>query len=136
MEAIGTLPQKGFFGKLWDGFAVVLVLALGLLLFTLSSPALLVRFVYKRIGRMRKTLLSLWLVVGGLFALLYSHFVELSDFAAKPLTALIGCSIFYTIVRFGHDEINIINELKQGNHAVSIYFLAYAGIIALSLLAI
>ena len=134
MQAI-PLPQKGFFGKLWDGVAVMLTLGVGLLVLALSSPVMGVRWVYNRLGRMRKTLLSLWLVVGGLFAFLYVNFVELSEFAAKPLTGLIGCSIFYVVVRFGHNEIDIINELKGGNHAVALYFLAYAAIIALSLLA-
>lgn len=128
-------PKPNIFKLLWDGVAVVAAIVIGGLLMVVSSPVLLARTLHKRIGQMRKTLISMWLVFGGAFAFLYLNLIELSEFAAKPLTALIGCSIFYVVVRFGHNEINVIQELQQGNHAPAIYFLAYAGIIALALLA-
>ena len=94
-----------------------------------------VRWIHVGMGQMKKTLIGTSVVVIGIFAFIYGQAIELSEFAASPLLAIIGCSLFYVIVRYGHDEIDIINEItEKQNSAVALYFLAYAAIIAVCML--
>lgn len=133
--------QRSFLGRLGDGLSVAAVVYGAALVMIVSAPYYGARWLYRgmrwlhrRVGQMKKTLIGLAVVVVGTFAYLYGNHIELSEFAARPLIAIIGCSLYYVVVRYGHNEIDIIAELKGGNRAIATYFLGYAGLIAAALL--
>ncbi|MCB9216139.1 MAG: hypothetical protein R3F28_06385 [Candidatus Kapaibacterium sp.] len=93
------------------------------------------RRVHTATGDMKRTLISVGVVSSALFAYIYLFAVEVSALAAGPLLAWVGIVMFYVVVKFGHREIDLIQELKEGNSAVVYHFRSYAILIALLLAA-
>lgn len=85
---------------------------------------------FRKIGQM-KLVLGLTLIVAiAALALAYEYLIEFSSFAAKPMTAAIGCALFYLVDRYGFNEVDTISHLKEDGNAYTAHLRSYALIIA------
>lgn len=141
------MAKGGWFGRVLNTVAgwvaLVLFIAVALPLGTLYGFARRVRrhvvdmFASSgfRIGDMKRMLATSGVIVSALFAYVYLFAVEVSALAAGPLLAWCGVVMFYVVVKYGHREINLIQELKNRNDAVVYHFRSYGILIALLLAA-
>jgi len=80
---------------------------------------------------MRRTLAKLFPFVAALF-IVALFALELSALALAAAKAYLGCAIYYTIVRFGHNEIDHIGVWRDYPLYGALLLLGYAAIIAAS----
>lgn len=82
---------------------------------------------------MRKTLFK-WLVpvlVG--VAVTWYWLVEFSAFAGALAKALLGVFLLYSLLKWGHDEIDVIDVYRRSRLVFGLAILAYALVIAAAL---
>jgi amino acid permease len=80
---------------------------------------------------MRRTLAKLFPAIAALF-IIALFALELSALALSAAKAYLGCAIYYTIVRFGHDEIDHIRVWHDNPLYGALLLLGYAAVIAAS----
>ena len=80
---------------------------------------------------MRRTLAKLFPAIAAFF-IIALFALELSALALAAAKAYLGCVIYYTIVRFGHDEIDHISVWLDNPLYGALLLLGYAAIVAAS----
>ena len=89
---------------------------------------------FRRLGQMKRTLTIATAILFAGLAYSYVGLVEFSGFAAKPLFAVLGCAVFYVVDRYGFNEVDTINHLKEDAHAFTSHLRSYAVIIGCAFL--
>lgn len=132
--------SESVLSKIWTGFQVVgALLLIGVYsLFVgiwsgIKWCGRMIARIHAKTGDMKRTLIVTGSIVTAIFAYVYLFFVEVSALAAGPMLGWIGVVFFYVVVKYGHSEIDLIQELQEGNDAVANHFRSYALIIAVLL---
>ena len=81
---------------------------------------------------MRKLLLKYGLAIVPLVVLAWYVVVEFSVFAAVLAKAALGVAFLYGIIKYGHDEVDAIEQMLRDPIAYALMMLAYALVIAAS----
>lgn len=133
----GSILSSLWSGVKWLGqsFGVVIMIAFGIVIALLAVLWAGVKWVHSHVGQMKRTMVAMMVAVVSAFYYSYLYGQEFSAFFAGPMAATFGCLLLYTVIRFGHTKLDVIEQLKQGNHAIAEYFKSYALIIGLCLAA-